>query len=382
MSRPIAGLTVLFVVPALAVACSICEGQATRQTIRQDTLSAQYVFLGTMSNPRVNAAGSNGITGGATDFTVEQVVRTEKPAASGIKQFTIPGYIPVDDKNPPKYLVFCDEQRGKLDPYRAVPLKAGAFVDYLKAAIAIDGKDTPKLLAHAGPFLDSADPDLATEAYTEFARANDADVLRAAKALAPDRIRNLLDDPQTPTARLGLFAYMLGACGTRDDVAKLEKLLREPGDRFRGATSGLYAGLVMLDADKGWGLIHGTLADGKRPFTDRAAALSALRFFYNGKAPDVRRRAISGLKSLLPQGDIADLAIEDLRRWQLWDLNPDVLALYRLKSHDAPLMRRAVVRYALTCPDKSAKDFIASVRRDKPDLVHDVEESLEYEKVK
>ena len=81
----------------------------------------------------------------------------------------------------------------------------------------------------------------------------------------------------------------------------------------------------------------------------------------------------------LPQGDLADLAIEDLRRWQMWELTDDVLALYGRKSHDAPLMRHAIIRYALCCPKPRATEFITQRRRDDATAVRDVEEGLQAE---
>jgi hypothetical protein len=89
---------------------------------------------------------------------------------------------------------------------------------------------------------------------------------------------------------------------------------------------------------------------------------------------------LKGVATVLPQGDIADIAVEDLRRWKLWDLTDDVLALYGRKSHDAPLMRRAIIRYAICCPNARAAEFITQRRRDDAEAVKDVEESVQAEK--
>jgi hypothetical protein len=82
----------------------------------------------------------------------------------------------------------------------------------------------------------------------------------------------------------------------------------------------------------------------------------------------------------LPQGDIADMTIEDLRRWQYWDLTPQVLAQYGKESHNAPIMRRTIARYALCCPRPEAARFVADMRRQDPELVKDVQDQLEFEK--
>jgi hypothetical protein len=83
-----------------------------------------------------------------------------------------------------------------------------------------------------------------------------------------------------------------------------------------------------------------------------------------------------GLRAVLAQGDLADLAISDLTRWESWDLTPDVLTLYGKKGYDAPIVRRAILRYALTCPKAEAATFIADRRKLEPDLVGEVEDGL------
>jgi hypothetical protein len=64
----------------------------------------------------------------------------------------------------------------------------------------------------------------------------------------------------------------------------------------------------------------------------------------------------------------------------MWDLTPDVLALYGKKGFDAPIMQRAIVRYGLSCKDETAAKFIADRSRYEPELVKEVEDSLQFEK--
>jgi hypothetical protein len=83
------------------------------------------------------------------------------------------------------------------------------------------------------------------------------------------------------------------------------------------------------------------------------------------------------LGAILAQGELADLAIEDLRRWQMWDLTREVLTLYPKKGfHDVPLMQQAIVRYALTCEDAACRPFLEERRRAEPEVVREVEEQL------
>jgi hypothetical protein len=84
-----------------------------------------------------------------------------------------------------------------------------------------------------------------------------------------------------------------------------------------------------------------------------------------------------GVLLLLMQNDMADLAVEDLRRWKCWKAADQVLAL---KSHDVPIVRRSVLRFALSCPGNAkAAQVVAAWRKQDPDYVAEVEELLQLE---
>jgi hypothetical protein len=356
-----------------ALACSLCPGLAgNRTTVREDAGLAKLVLFGTLANARITADGS-----GATDLKIETILK--KDAILGDRKvLTLPRYVPVDAKNPPKFLVFCDVINGQIDAYRGSPAKSAAVVDYLRGAQSLPA-DRTKQLQYFFDFLDHADADVALDAYMEFAKTPDLEVAKAAKRLDAAKLRKLLSDPATPAERLGLFAYLLGASGTSGDSAFLLGLLNNPDERFRSAFSGILAGLIQLDPKSGWEQTRSILADPKRPFGQRLAALGALRFFHASQPEATKPDVLKGLAVIMPQKDLGDLAIEDLRRWQWWDLTKDVLDHFDKPSHSAPLMQRAIVRYALCCPKPEAKQFVDRVRAKDPEMVKDVEEGLSFE---
>ena len=57
-------------------------------------------------------------------------------------------------------------------------------------------------------------------------------------------------------------------------------------------------------------------------------------------------------------------------------MSAEVLTLYAKPTHAAPVFRKGIVRYALTCPDPIAKRFVEAARKTEPKLVADVEEGL------
>src|SRR5262245_13735361 len=127
-------LGTLFCAGAPALACSLCGGQQSA-TLRQDAAQAKLVLYGTLLNPRLQAGTDAGANSGSTDFRIEPVLKSD-PFLGDKKLLSLPRYIPIDPKNPPKFLIFCDIFNGKLDPYRGVPVQSAAVADYLKGALA------------------------------------------------------------------------------------------------------------------------------------------------------------------------------------------------------------------------------------------------------
>src|SRR6267378_7551737 len=127
MSRRIGlGLTAaLLLLPTTARPCSLCNS-LQGQSLRQDAVDAKLVLYGTLANPRLNAPAD--AAGGTTDLMIDKVIKSD-PFLGGQKVLALPRYVPVDAKNPPHFLVFCDVFKGKdgkerLDPYRGLPVKS------------------------------------------------------------------------------------------------------------------------------------------------------------------------------------------------------------------------------------------------------------------
>ncbi len=359
-----------------APACSLCTFNFQQaRSFRQDAAEARVVLYGSLENPRLQG------TGGTTDLRLEAVLKSDKILGDA-KVVTLPRYIPVQDpKDPPRFLVFCDVFNDKLDPYRGVPTKAAA-VEYLKGAMALTGKDRVADLLYFARYLENPDREIANDAFLEFAKGNDQEVGQAASKLQPEKLRGWLKDAQTPTNRLGLYALMLGACGGDEDATLLRAMIQDSTDRTDVALDGLLAGYVRLRPKEGWDAVLGLVRDEKKPFLQRFGALRTLRFYHGSQPDETKKQVLQGMTALVGQGDIADLPVEDLRRWQMWDLTGEVLAQYGKKSHGAPIMKRALVRYAVSAaphrPEAAA--FVAELRKTDPALLKEVEESLQFEK--
>ena len=373
MSRPTVCLLALIAVP-VAQACTYCDPSNLRlQTYRQEARTSKFVVVGTLANPRL--VGENGVT----DLNVEHVAKDD-PALGGRKTLTLPRWVPVDAKKPPRLLVFFDVYDGKLDPFRAVTLRGTGMPAYLKAALALDDRDRVGSLLFYFRHLDDPAAVVAADAFLEFAKASDQEVGAVGPRLDPARLRKLLTDPKTPLERLGLFAFLLGACGNKNDADTLAMLVDRPDDRTASALSGLLGGLIEMRPEDGWKRTLGILEEPKRAYQDKLAALGTIRFFQAYRPKEYRKSILTGMAAVVSRGDMADMAVEDLRRWQWWDLTKHVLTQYNKPTHAAPLVKNAILRYALTCPDAGAAAFVKEVEASDPAAVREVRESLEFER--
>src|SRR5207244_8507169 len=95
-----------------------------------------------------------------------------------------------------------------------------------------------------------------------------------------------------------------------------------------------------------------------------------------------RKQVAESVAVMIDQPDIADMIIEDLRKWSYWAPASKILGLLKKKEFDTLLIRRSVVRYMLRCPASECPEaaaFIASERKRDKQYVDDIESLLRQE---
>jgi hypothetical protein len=363
-----------FIAASIASACTYCDPSNLKiQSYRQEARTSKLVVIGYLNNARL--VGDMGFT----DLVIEQVVKDDGVLEKR-KTVTLPRWTLVDPKKPPRMMVFCDQYEGKLDPFRGVSLRGDKMADYLAGALKLKDTDRIASLLYYFKHLDSPDPEVAADAFLEFAKATDQEVGAVGSKLDAGKLRKLMDDPKTPVDRIGLFAFLLGACGTKSDADLLASMLDKSDERMAPAVSGILGGLIEIRPEAGWKRAIEMLQDPKRPYQDKLSILGTLRFFQAYKPDTYRKPILAGMAAVVARGDMADMAIEDLRRWKQWDLTKLILDQYGKSTHAAPLVRNSIVRYALCAPDADAAAFIKKVRAADAESVADIERSLEFEK--
>jgi hypothetical protein len=357
-------------VPALA--CPFCTQELGR-TMIDDFGKADLVLFGHFTNPKLGS----GFEEGTTDFAVERVLKDHE-LVKGNKTITLPKYV---NQSNTKFVLFCEVYKGKLDPYRGVPIEVGSeLVDYLTGAVKFKGRPVTEKLTYCFPYLNSKEIEVSLDSYREFANADYKDYREMATKIDPKVLVGWMSDPKTPPYRYGLYASLLGHCGKAPDAEFLRKLALD-ADKHKGSgLDGMLVGSVMIQPKEGWQFLEHTFLDPKQDFNTRYACLRAVRFLW-GQRPDLVSKA-QLTKALLASAefpDLSDFAIDDLRKWQAWDTTATVVGLAGKKSHDVGVIQRAILRFALQSPRPEAAAFVRAQRQRDPEQVRDTEEILKLE---
>jgi hypothetical protein len=353
--------------------CPFCSMQG--QTLTGEVAQASMVLYGTLTNAKEEGEGS-------TDLVIDTVVK-DNEILHNRKTITLPRYVPQPTDGKYKYLVFCDVFKGKIDPYRGMAIKADSDLPkYLRGALAVKDKQPNERLRFFFDYLDNSDSEISNDAYKEFGNADYKDYRDMAASLPAEKIVAWLQSKATPAFRYGLYASMLGHCGKPGHTKVLLSLLEDPEKPATSGVDGILAGYVMLKPQEGWQYVRSILTEPKKDFMLRYAALRAARFFHDSRPDIVKHKdVVDAAALLLPQNDIADLAVEDLRKWGVWELADKVIGLSKTPAAEVAIIRRSILRYALTCADKvpAAKAYVDEQRAKDAQAVADAEELLKLE---
>jgi hypothetical protein len=365
-------------VSAASAACPFCDEKG--QTLVGQFEEAQFVIFGHFTNARLT---NQGLDQGESDFQIERVLKPHD-VISGKKVLTLPRYI-TDSKT--KFIIFCDVYKGRIDPYKGMTVTNDSeMAKYLDGVMALKGKSQPERLRYAFDFLNSAESEVSMDAYREFAKADYADYKEIAKKLPAETIAGWLRDPKTPPYRYGLYASLLGHCGNAEHAKLLRSMIDDPEKRRGSGLHGLMASYAMLEPKEGWAMLTETVQKREKPFLVRYAGLQTIRFIWEFRTDLIdkdektaKNEIVKGVAGVLKVSDMADFAIEDLRKWQRWEYCDQVLGMFGQKNYNTPIIKKSILRYALQCPNATAKAFVATQTKRDPEWVRDTKELLDLE---
>ncbi len=389
--------------PADAHYCPFCAAQG--QTLLGELNQADFILYGTLKNAKQDADDP---TQGTTDLEIESVIKDHPylNTLKGKKTITLPRYVPPDPATKTKHLIFCSLyapstlfpvaavgsgmvmgtwSMHKVDPYHGLPVQADSRIpEYLKGVQAIRDKDTVTRLKFFFDYLESPEIDISNDAFLEFGQADYKDVRAVCEKVPPGTVLKWIKDPGTLSLRLGMYGLMAGHTGSAEDAKTLRAIIDDPNRQYSSGLDGLICGYIMLDKKAGWEYLTKLLKDNSKDFTTRYAGIRVLRFMWDYRSDHIPKEEIlEAIKIPLSQPDVADLPIEDLRKWKQWQLANVVLETIKKEKHaKEPLVVRAATRYFLAAPSDTAgaAEFIAQRRKADPEGVKDIEELLSLEK--
>jgi hypothetical protein len=318
----------------------------------------------------------DGDTPPTTCLSIKEVLK----GAGGVGNRTVlrvPCAVPAKKlPNPPVFVVFGTMHVDAPDVIRAVPASP-AVIEYVRGLTSDVRKGNAEVLSYCFDYLGSADPVVAEDAYLAFACAANADVARAARKLDAAKLRRWLADKELAPGKMALYGYLLGHCGNKGDTELLRRLIDDPENQVSDlALEKLLVGCTLLDSTEGLATLGKWAEDPESRFLIRYAVIRTVRFFRAERPGVIADKDLYGvLGMLLDHHDVADFAIEELRKCRCWDNTDRVLAAPKKKGVH-PMLTRAVLHYALQCPDERCKDYVAKERQKCSKQVEDAEELL------
>jgi hypothetical protein len=262
------------------------------------------------------------------------------------------------------------------------PVRVGdRAVEYIRKLGELSEKG-PERLAFFQGYLEDEDETLARDAYDEFAVAPYADVRGLREKMDPAKLLEWIENPKVQANRRRLYATMLGVCGSKEDAARIGRILSGEGlspeqTEARSGLDALIACYVALEGPAALDLVDRLFldrssADGtprEVPFTETYAAVMALRFL--GEESDLvpRERVLASLRLLLQEPKLADLVIADLARWQDWSAVDRLVTLFKEAKADNIFVREPIVNYLRACPLPEAAAAITELEQIDPEAV-------------
>jgi hypothetical protein len=320
----------------------------------------------------------NALPEGQVEFTLDGVV-VPHALVKGKKSIVIPRF---RGPTKEKYLVAMDvDKKGVIDPYMGAVLDGkGEMERFVVGALKLKDKTPPGRARYAVDFLLSSNSEVVASAVAEVSRLEYADLRKLAETLKPEPWLKALQDDKTPAAYVGTYAVLLGHCGKKEHAAVLRKLLDDKERPQARTTNYLLIAYVLLDRDNGWQLVCDRIEHKDTSFLSRYAALQTARFMHQERQDVIaEKKSLAAIAGILKTPNMADFAIEDLRKLKRWEYCDAILELPGKDGFGAPVLRHAVLRFALQCPSPAAKTYVQIALINDPERVAEVEELLALE---
>jgi hypothetical protein len=313
---------------------------------------------------------------GKVDLVMEDILRSH--AILKEKKFVVlPRYL---EPTKQKFLVVMGKYKNEINPYLAVPLDDdGRMEKFVRGAMLLKDKSDVGRARYSVDFLEDSDSDVATAALVEVSRLEYSEFRKLSTILKPAPYRKAIQMENNSSYVSGMYAMLLGHCGTKDDAQFLRKLIDRRALNPWGDDKILTA-YVLLDGEAGWQFLVKMLSDKTKSFSNRHSAAKAAFFLYVERKDIVpEKKSFAAVNSALEMADLADLLVESLRKWQRWEYGDAIFKVCSKPGFETAIMKRAVLRFALQCPTPQAKDYVKAEQMRDPEFAAVTKELLALE---
>jgi hypothetical protein len=344
--------------------------------LREESERAPIIFRCTAANARW--LDKEQMTG-RTDLVIEKIYKGQAQLVAK-KVVVIERYL-APQAMPQQFIVWADLYKNEVDVYRGV-MATPPLIAYMEKLLEQPKQTAVKRLPFFFPYLDDDDGEVSQDALKEFTKSEYKVVAAAAKQISTAKVVAMMSKHPVNSEKLSVCALLLGNNGKKEHVGVFEKALAEQlrADKAYSLDK-LLMGLTLLDADYGWKRIWNLSQDRDKDFLARYQALIAMRLL-RAERPDLvsGEKAVQVLLQYLLQEDMADFAIEDLRKLQRWELTEPIVKLFNQKTHQVPVIQRSILRFALESTHPSGKKFVEEQRQRNAQWVEETEQLLKLQK--
>lgn len=345
-------------IPAFnAIACPFCE--SVQQTIRQQSLTMDAVVIASS----VDGELTRNLTTGVVKMKIENVIKGSEHVKVGqVVDAIYYGKVEVGRRfllsgvDPPNLQWSC------------LPVTERAEEYIVKASKVKD--DPVERLRFFREYLEDEEALISRDAYDEFASAPYDLIQKIGPEMDHDQLIEWVKQPEIGADRKRLYFTMLGVCGSKDDLPMLEAMLRAPAKSVTGGLDALIACYLTLAGEDGLPLIDELfIANHKAPFPQSYAAIMAIRFHGTEGKIIPRSALVESLHKILDRGELADMVIPDLAKWNDWSQIDRLTKLFKEAEKDKNWLRVPVINYMRACPLPEAEAAIEELEKIDPEAV-------------
>lgn len=343
-----------------ASACPFCD--APQLTMAEMIDQSDHLLLAKWvsgERPTPESAGS-------VDFEIVEVDRSQEDQLKAEQTITLPFYITGE---PGQQFALMGPGTDYLNWQQPIEVTKEAWL-YLRECPAPeqDPERREERLAWFLQYLEHPELLVSNDAYGEFAAAPYKTIRPLKDQFPREKLKEWLQNPDTPVTRIALYGMMLGQCGDAEDAQILEDIIMNVDTDFRLGLEGIMSGFVMITGEEGLekleaAKVHQTTyvdkegKEQKLPFSETYAFVNTLRFLKRYEPDCVPfERLASSMYLLLDRPELSDLIIADLARWQDWSVQDRLMKMFDEEPFQIPSIKRAIVRYMLACEKAGKKN--------------------------